>query len=386
MKREVDSYDGNKLLNTPVEDLAVYFAAKFRIEPLELNEGGISTDQHETTLETRRIPNGEFLFGDHQRAVAASAISFFVPFEGDAKLFRLQPSTFTLSPPRAAVRQNEIVFTFTSHEPDSSQIKQAFERQLREVQNYIRSQRSNIDHFNAGLLETARACIDARRQRLLQAQNTVGALGYPMRRREGSSATYAAPTVRRKIVPTAPAASTAPYKAEPALAMEHYEHILNVMQNMTVVMERSPSAFTTMGEEDLRQHFLVQLNGHLEGAATGETFNGLGKTDILVRMDGKNIFIAECKFWRGPAGFSETLDQLLGYASWRDTKTAVVIFNRGTNLSTVLAKIPDGLRAHPNFKREVPIDGETRFRAALRHKSDQNCELLVTVLAFNVPG
>lgn len=85
---------------------------------------------------------------------------------------------------------------------------------------------------------------------------------------------------------------------------------------MVAVMERSPKAFSGMSEEDLRQHFLVQLNGHYEGQATGETFNFDGKTDILVRVDRKNIFIAECKFWRGPESFSQALDQLLGYATW----------------------------------------------------------------------
>jgi hypothetical protein len=69
---------------------------------------------------------------------------------------------------------------------------------------------------------------------------------------------------------------------------------------MVHVMERSPSAFHHMDEEALRTHFLVQLNGHYEGQATGETFNYEGKTDILVRSGDRNIFIAECKFWGGP--------------------------------------------------------------------------------------
>jgi hypothetical protein len=206
-----------------------------------------------------------------------------------------------------------------------------------------------------------------------------------MRRRDGVPATYAAPSVRRKIVPSPPAASGAPYKPEPTLASEEYEHILTVMQNMALVLERSPSAFKTMGEEDLRQHFLVQLNGHYEGAATGETFNVEGKTDILIRENGKNIFIAECKFWSGPKGFHDTIGQLLGYASWRDTKTAIVLFNRDTQFSTVLARIPEGLRTHPNFKREEKQDGETRFRAIVSHKNDPSRELIVTVLAFEVP-
>ena len=101
-------------------------------------------------------------------------------------------------------------------------------------------------------------------------------------------------------MPAMPKAGPGPYQPEPILPTEQYEHVLSVMQDMALVMERSPSAFQAMGEESLRIHFLVGLNGHYEGQATGETFNGAGKTDILIRVDGKNIFIAECKFWGGP--------------------------------------------------------------------------------------
>jgi hypothetical protein len=46
--------------------------------------------------------------------------------------------------------------------------------------------------------------------------------------------------------------------------------------------------------------------GTSSGAASeifvgGETENGTGKTDILVRHEGANAFIGECKFWNDPA-------------------------------------------------------------------------------------
>lgn len=63
-------------------------------------------------------------------------------------------------------------------------------------------------------------------------------------------------------------------------------------------MELSPHAFLEMDEEALRSHFLVQLNGVYEGAATGETFNFQGKTDILIRKDGKNVFAANANSGR----------------------------------------------------------------------------------------
>jgi len=91
------------------------------------------------------------------------------------------------------------------------------------------------------------------------------------------------------------------------------------------------------------------------GQATGETFNAHGRTDILIRVDGKNIFIAECKFWKGGEYLVEAIIQLLGYTSWRDTKTAILIFNRNKNLSAVLTQIPEIFKKHPNFKKQVTI-------------------------------
>ena len=182
-----------------------------------------------------------------------------------------------------------------------------------------------------------------------------------------------------------PPASTTPYRPEPVLSAVDYEHILSVVTNMALVMERSPSAFTAMDEEALRSHFLVQLNGHYEGQASGETFNYEGKTDILIRAEGRNIFIAECKYWNGAKKFGETIDQLLGYVSWRDTKTAVIIFNRNRNFSHVIETVPDAVKEHPNFKRAVDNDGEGRSRYVLAHRDDKNREMILTVLAFDVP-
>lgn len=161
---------------------------------------------------------------------------------------------------------------------------------------------------------------------------------------------------------------------------------MSVIHNMARVMEYSPSAFARMDEESLRFHFLVQLNGHYLGQATGETFNYQGKTDILIRSEGKNIFVAECKFWGGPKKLLETIDQLLTYSCWRDTKVAVILFNRNKDFSKVLVSIPEIIRAHPNFKRELGVLSETNFRYVFAHRDDQNREMVLSVLVFDIPS
>jgi len=123
-----------------------------------------------------------------------------------------------------------------------------------------------------------------------------------------------------------------------------------------------------------------------KGTATGETFNVNGKTDILLRANGRNVFIAECKFWKGPKHFRETIDQLLGYTAWRDTKTAILVFNRGTSMSTVLQGIQAETTSHTNFKRQIDWKHESGFKYIFHHNGDTNREFTLTVLVFDVPG
>jgi hypothetical protein len=117
---------------------------------------------------------------------------------------------------------------------------------------------------------------------------------------------------------------------------------------------------------------------------TGETFNFQGKTDILIRAKGRNVFIAECKFWSGEKAYLETVDQLLSYLSWRDTKAAVVVFNRNAGFGAVLNKIMEATPKHPNCKRQMAKMDESTFRYVFGQPNDANHEIILTVMAFDV--
>ncbi|MDY7000286.1 MAG: hypothetical protein SVS15_00720, partial [Thermodesulfobacteriota bacterium] len=107
---------------------------------------------------------------------------------------------------------------------------------------------------------------------------------------------------------------------------------------------------------------------------------------ILVKgADGKNIFIAECKFWAGAKNLQNTIDQLLSYLSWRDINAAILLFNRNKDFSKVLSQIPNAILSHPNYKRKFEQRRETEFRFILRNNEDKNKEIFTTLLAFDVP-
>jgi len=385
LAREIAALDANRLLNTSVDDLAKYFSDKYQISVPELDLENLVVDERETKID---VSQDQFrLIRDRSRPfyMSGTAIDVEIPFIGDPEACKVRPSTYSLNPPRASVRGSSIIFSIVGTNLDAQGVKGHIDSMVESIQINLRNLRDGASRLNSQLPEEAKNAIETRRAKLLASRNMVAALGFKMKERGGVAKTFVPTEVRRKIGPIMPAASTAPFKPEPALSNEDYEHILSVMQNMTQVMELSPSAFHSVNEEALRSHFPVQLNGHYQGQATAETFNYEGKTDILIRVDGKNIFIAECKFWAGPQKLTETIDQLLGYSSWRDTKTAVVIFNRNRDFSKVLAAIPETVRTHPKYKRDLSGSTETTFRYQFANRDDPNRELFLTVLTFDVP-
>ena len=385
LRKAVESMDGNRLLNTSVDDLAVYFEQKFQIEIPTLLTDQIVIDQRERKIDVSRDQNRMIFDRSRPFHITGTEIEVEIPFTGEAEAFKIQPTTYTMSPPRAEVRGSVLVLKIVGTDLNAERVRAEIDRTVSEIQNHLSTLCTNAAGLTAQLPTQSRSAIESRRQKLLADRNLIGGIGFKMKERPGAQQTFAAPEVRKRISPTLPPASSAPYKPEPTLSSADYEHILGVLQNMVHVMERSPSAFATMDEESIRSHFLVQLNGHYEGQATGETFNYEGKTDILVRSEGRNIFIAECKFWSGPKMLTETIDQLLSYTSWRDTKVAVIIFNRNKDFSRVLTAISETAKSHSNFKRELLGSTETVFRYCFSHRDDKNRELFLSILSFDVP-
>ena len=381
---EIDGFSSDYILKASFDDLTNHLIDKFHVEPILLHKDDIHIGNNgDTTVDMGH----DFRYGGRATNVPATFAEFVIPFTGDPIIFRLKPSTYHYNPPRAIVSGQELHLSYTSVEHNPTAMRSSFDNDLKNIEQFLQWGEAQIQSYNQGLKATIQQQLNSRKEKFLKDRGLVESLGFPIKTRDGIPQTYAAPVTRKKLPIQKPSVTTGTFKPEPRLEMEHYEHILTVIFNMVQVMERSPQAFSKMGEENMRTHILVQLNGHYEGQATGETFNYEGKTDILIRAEGRNIFIGECKIWKGAEIFKATIDQLLGYTAWRDTKTAIILFNRNKNTSSVVTQIPELVKMHPYFKREVAnYKQESGYRFVLHHRDDKNHELTLTVLIFDVPA
>ena len=319
-------------------------------------------------------------------SVSALRVAVHVPFEGPVGLFTYRPSAGGARRPRAALQGQELVLTYDTIDRDAQDIRARLQGDLALVKQYLGWVEDDVHQFSSAVRAKAKAWIEARRAALLKDQRFVAALGIPTKRGECAPIAYTVPMVRRKLPVPLAAKGTGATVRVPPLDMENYEFILDVCSSVARMMEQRPAAIGAMDEEDLRWLFLIQLNPHYEGQVTGETFNLAGKTDIIIKYKDRNLFIAECKFWDGPKSLTAAIDQILKYTSWRDTKTAILLFSRRRNFTAVVEQITGVVKGHPNFVKEVDYPPETGFRFTLHHRGDKERLLMLTVLGFNVPG
>lgn len=142
-------------------------------------------------------------------------------------------------------------------------------------------------------------------------------------------------------------------------------------------MERAPASFAS-SEEGRRDAMLGALATHYRGQAFAEAFNRRGKTDILLREDDHNLFICECKIWKGAKAFSDALDQLLGYATWHDTRLSLVAFVEQRDLTRVVAAAREALQQHEAFGG-WRVSEETELRCELKFPGDEAQRLQLAV-------
>jgi hypothetical protein len=294
-----------------------------------------------------------------------------IPFSGDKTIFSLQPSTYTLNPPRADVSDGELRLVLEYPSDTPANIKGETNGLVNAVNAYLGCARNDIDQFNSGLESRAWAAIQDRRRRVERHRAHIAETGLPVGPPGERSKTYIAEALVRRPAPVLPQKpSSEPIRLEPVLAEEVFEHILSVIRLQAAGIERSPKTYAGMDEEALRTVLLDAVNTHYRGQGTAEAFNVNGKTDMLVRHEGRNLFIGECKFWSGVKGFLAAVDQLFGYTAWRDTKLALIMFVRERDLTAIIEKARDALAEHARFVEWRDAANETELRAVMSWPGD----------------
>ncbi|MBP9839159.1 MAG: hypothetical protein KBC84_10670 [Proteobacteria bacterium] len=315
---------------------------------------------------------GDFIDYQCQRVVIEVP---FVHNERFQDIARLQTSTRSLSYSPGEFRWADDKISYKI-ETKGYQLNRSEEEIAREVQNSIIRIRQLIDWKNSDIEKNNNqlksyivSVINVRKEGIASNKEKIDSLNkiinIPLKQKPNPAATaikisYKPLVERVKPTPTLP--------EDYRIDRDRVTDVITLLDNQARNLEQASSAVRSLGEEDLRDLLLTNLNSIFEGNATGETFSKKGKTDIFLKIDKGNILVCECKVWAGKALYESTLNQLRGYLTWRHNYAIMITFVRLKDFTKALKESELIIQSHESYLSGFKKINETHFVS--NHKVD----------------
>jgi hypothetical protein len=388
MKQEINGKPEYYILNVNEIEFVAYLVDNYSLENIYLHEEEITVSKFEKQIPADMFPVIGLFSYSPEESYKKEVIRYHVPYSGNVELLKCKPERWVMGTEKVMISDNCVCFDIINFYDSPENIKQSANEKLSLIKSQLENVKGQVSKFNDSLQEHATYNFHKRKKRLLKANDLLSSLGVPIKKENDVQSIFAVPSpmTQKRINLSPPKVTEKGFKPEPTLDSKAYKEILQIIHEVGKQFERMPSTYCDKHEESLRDHILLFLEPNFSGSATGETFNKKGKTDILLRYENTNVFIAECKFWRGEKAFLETIDQLLSYLTWRDSKSAIILFVKNKDFSSVLETVKTKTQDHSNYLGFSDIQEETWLNFRLHINDDPNREVKMAVLLFHIPA
>ena len=383
---KVDGIPESQFLISSDQDIVEHITPQLIVEPIVLQLDATTMSKAETQVDVSGDPMRFFSPGSRGPFyVPGTRVDIDIPYTGEDWIFSYRTNPWSSVFPRAEVTRGSLRISISlPHDAEPERFKETYDRELGLIREYVGRAHTQVAAYNESLQSLMHQAIAGRRTRLGKHAGIADLLDIPLAAKDGAPS-IAPVRIEIRHPPALPVPPKTGLAPEPGITDETYERILHFIRHQGRTFERTPGTYALHDEEGLRNIILAQLNGQFEGAAMGEVFRGSGKTDICIETDRRAAFVGECKLWTGPASLTGALDQLLGYLTWRDSKASVIVFNtRNRDFSKILPTIPDAIRGHGLFLRDLPCEETGEWRVLMRSEEDEGRRVTVHVFLFDL--
>lgn len=361
LEDEIDSFADEKIVNCDVDEWTEYLTEKYRVEPISFYVDYATRSIQKTQIK-RNNPWGHFgdVYGEPQfYMVDGCNIDYKVPFSGDDVLLKCTPSTYIMTsfeifgfqkPSNTNYGFITIRLSYTNQEMKGfgdnleEKVNSDFRNQFSSFEKMSGYANDDIRSYNENLTSNVQQLLNKRREKADVFFSFSKALKIPLNLNSSSPNLTPIPL---KKPHRANLNEPKPHAQEQQFYIDDsdFENIIKIIHLCGTALEESAKTFNQFNEEALRDYIKGMLSSHYENTVTGETFRRVGKTDIQIQREDKAAFIAECKVWHGIKLFSDAIEQLFCYATWKDTKLSLIIFNKeNKNFAGVQQQIQSWLK------------------------------------------
>lgn len=382
--KRIQGLDDNKVLNIAANEYINYLSEDLKIECPEVLFDDWAIDRR-TVIVPKKYQPAYLRYSRCDDEITRTVYRLCIPFSGGNKdVLRYLPSTFSLGGSgRFCFNFDEIYIDILDVNGNGENVKREIQSHKDDLIKMLVFLKIDIERINKSICSYISEVFKVRKEKIMKEQDVLADLGIPIKSKTSSCKTYSVPTVAKRIQEPIISNLQPSEPITPTMEENIYQQILDGINSIGKSYERYPQTIENQNEETIREHLLTQLSTTFKScSSTGESFNHKGKTDIMVKHGDDVLFIAECKIWKGQKKLNEAIDQLLSYLTWRDSKTALLIFNRDTGIQTVLQSIQDSIPTHPNYVKMLKGRDKGWFDYSF-HLNDSNEEIKMAVMVFD---
>jgi hypothetical protein len=315
----------------------------------------------------------------------------YVPYSGTRSAFDQRPNHMPVNMVEGLVTDREVILSVVVEPSTPAAV---VEQRLLAQEQHLVEWVNEVNRGIASLEQYIRSVVTCRLQGRLNVikkrDDMAAAFSIPVRE-VGPERALDVPVKRTAVVLKATPVPGASGQREWKLDQAIYERMIQTITKFGHALERRPRSAGPLihDEETIRDWLMFNLSTNYEAPDGSELFiggeveNGNGKTDILVRHQNRNVFIAECKFWGGPKKFDKAIGQLLSYTTWRDTKAAIILFITNKNATAAIDSAGARLAAHAACK-EAPVSAEPYERRDYRFTSPDDNQRVISLALLPV--
>ncbi|MBS1660281.1 MAG: hypothetical protein JST68_04440 [Bacteroidetes bacterium] len=385
LRNEIWAKDFDYILNVNVSEWLEYFKNKYEYISITLYLEQASV-QYRNKHEIQNIQS--------YRHIHAPIYNFNieVPFIGSSFLFCLKPSNCRLNFPEVEIPNGEsgkLIKTVGIQNNDPNQLEREKQTFLETLRVNTENMNNDVSLYNTRIPRVFQDAYNQIKEKAEQEQRFFKSMNIEINKE--TDRIFKVPVIERKKIPEPILDKGVPKKYitdVPAIDDKSYHDIVDTIYTFFKAVEKKPAIYESFNEEGLRDYVLPTLETRYNNVTvTGETFNKGGKTDILIRYtDGTNLFVAECKFWGGEALLHDTINQLFDrYLTWRDSKTAIILFVKNKDFSNVLKTIQESIPKHEYYLRKGEDRGESSFSYIFHFPGDKGKAIYTQIMAFHLP-
>ena len=385
VNKKIDTMSNEEIMANDLDVLAENIYQEYFIAPVTIFEEDFSKRSIKQGKIQKYIDPFFRDYSDREYVEVDGVIAeFYFPYTGESDLFKCRASTFSMGVyPEITVNKTTVSFRIerSLSEMNNAKAKDSLlgslEQALKEIRDGLSYANNDVAAFNNSLKQQAMKWLEEKKKKVEAYFSIATMFEVPIEKKEYAQTHI---PLKRHIVPVAKHYETSNYYG---ILDGDYKDILDSIKHTGSTYERTPSSYKTLHEEDLRNTLLAALNATYKGDATGETFRNRGKTDICIERDNRAAFVAECKMWTGQKEVGNAIDQLDGYLTWRDCKTALIYFVRRKDFLKTLESAEAALRAYDGMRNVMSLD-KNEFECLFLSKANPGQQIKMRVMFFNL--